>query len=330
MRLADLVLTSEITLSELKDNPATNALPAGMTLEQLASAIHYSGYPLQSVVAAQLMPDFVVTEEWGFVDRETGIYRTLDIFAYKNLVGNARAGSRVEPGLILLIECKRSELPYVFFKSPAQRRVNDFPAIYGLTAGSIELHESQAYTWHEPSECLGLAEHSFITPGPVLCSAFSKSLRKGKDFELSGTDPFNKIMLPLVNAIDHAFKLYKLGQVQQVCYPRLVLSVCVLDAPMVVANAMSDELELFPWVRVIRQEPKTDKQMEQVHGVRHYAVDVVHKDYLSVFVNEQVLPFAECFVERACLKDEILATCKGVVKSLENWTWEDVAPKSGA
>ena len=75
------------------------------------------------------MPDFAVTEEWGFVDRETGIYRTLDVFGYKNLVGKAKAGSRVEPGLVLLIECKRSELPYVFFKSPTQRRVNDFPAV---------------------------------------------------------------------------------------------------------------------------------------------------------------------------------------------------------
>ncbi|MFN2513981.1 MAG: hypothetical protein ABR568_21525, partial [Pyrinomonadaceae bacterium] len=88
--------------------------------------------------------------------------------------------------------------------------------------------------------------------------------------------------------MDHAFKLYHLGYVQQVCYPKLVLSVSVLDAPMVVADAMSDELQFTPWVRVIRQEPKIDKQRNEFHGVRHYVVDVVHKDYLAVFINEQV------------------------------------------
>jgi hypothetical protein len=71
-------------------NPELNRLPEGITDGQLEMAVRLSGYPLQRVVAEQLLEAFEVTEEWGYVDRESNDRRTLDVFAYKNLRDTAR------------------------------------------------------------------------------------------------------------------------------------------------------------------------------------------------------------------------------------------------
>jgi hypothetical protein len=51
------------------DNPSANQLGVGVTPEHLEQAVRISGYPLQRVVAEQLGDDFMVTEEWGYLDR---------------------------------------------------------------------------------------------------------------------------------------------------------------------------------------------------------------------------------------------------------------------
>ena len=48
------------------NNPPQNTLPKNLPWDQLKESVARSGYPLQSVVAAQLKGVFAVTEEWGF------------------------------------------------------------------------------------------------------------------------------------------------------------------------------------------------------------------------------------------------------------------------
>jgi hypothetical protein len=73
-----------------------------------------SGYHLQTVVARQLSGSGVVTEEWSYRDRISGEPRPLDVFAHRRL----KAGSvKCDISLNLLIECKKSDLPYIFFEA---------------------------------------------------------------------------------------------------------------------------------------------------------------------------------------------------------------------
>ena len=100
-------------MNESDGNPPGNRLAAGLSDEALSEAVESSGYPLQTVVAAQLSRlGFSITEEWVFTDSESGKARALDVHAAKPLYDRARAsGSRVRPALALLIECKQSEMP---------------------------------------------------------------------------------------------------------------------------------------------------------------------------------------------------------------------------
>ena len=94
-------------------NPERNCLPAGIDKSELIKAIETSGYPLQGTVASLLKQEFVIAEEWSYIDLDLKERRSLDVFAYRSLLQNC--DQAVQPSLILLIECKRSRQPYVFF-----------------------------------------------------------------------------------------------------------------------------------------------------------------------------------------------------------------------
>ena len=101
-------------MKKTDDNPVTNRLGSGVTEEKLDVAIVKSGYPLQTKVALQLKKEFHVQEEWSFIDNKTKDIRTIDLLAEKELY-NRKEHPRVRPTLDLIIECKQSELPFVFF-----------------------------------------------------------------------------------------------------------------------------------------------------------------------------------------------------------------------
>ena len=116
----DLLFFREKKMRHSSTNPPTNVIPPGIEEPNLVRAVEMSGYPLQGIVAEKLLlGGFTITEEWGFIDSETQEHRSLDLRAFQ-FTGNPSSGSGVIPQLTLLIECKRTGHPYVFF-----RRVSD-------------------------------------------------------------------------------------------------------------------------------------------------------------------------------------------------------------
>lgn len=103
------------------------------------------------------------------------------------------------------------------------------PRSNSAKAGRKGTHQECPYT-----TVLGLADTPFGKEPPV-CSAFTQAIAKGKKVQMSGTDPFNSIILPLVKAIDHTISLYSaISSTQKVrLYPTLIMNICVLDAPMI-------------------------------------------------------------------------------------------------
>lgn len=130
-------------MESANDNPPSNGLRDGTTEDQLADAIRRSGYPVQTAVGHLLrsatpgQPEgFIVQEEWCFVDARTNELRNLDLRADLRL-HEWNPQPRVRPMLTLLIECKQSELPYVFFESGGGIRPHDFPRVSGLRSANI-------------------------------------------------------------------------------------------------------------------------------------------------------------------------------------------------
>src|SRR5207249_223500 len=103
----------------------------------------------------------------------------LPLYDYETLFNELQP--RVRPELNILVECKQSQLPYVFFDTgPQMHRHGDFPMISGLARDTIVVSsDDDASTWTEPIiHALGLSDHKFQSP-PRVCHTLSKCVRKG-------------------------------------------------------------------------------------------------------------------------------------------------------
>jgi hypothetical protein len=312
-------------MNEHNDNPASNNLSAGITELDLDCAIKKSGYPLQSIVASWLRfsfpPDYslrwFVEEEWSYVDSDTHEIRTMDIHASVDLSNWPKPESDpqtlddqpignyyVSPYLELLVECKQSELPYVFFLT-TKPSVPDFPMISGLHSHSILL---EAFSEEEETisvlDLLGLQKHPFLRDANF-ASTFARCERKGGGdrMKLSGDEPYNQIVLPLVKSATYLNERNKPANGTEYFRCSIVFCIGILNAPMVGVRVteQSHELTMLPWVRVVRHHQ--EKSIPQPQK-RIIAIDVLHKDFFHTYMNAHLLPFAEDF-SRSCGQNEI-------------------------
>jgi len=303
---------------ESKYNPPQNRLPEGLEPPLIEAALTASGYPTQSVAASILSSDFSVVEEWGFTDKDTGDSRSLDIFAF-----HAFEGSAVKPGLFLLVECKRSTSPLIFFKAATQRDVTHFPLIVGGVSPAAFITSPSGSMYRPLSEILGLHRLPFSNVVPA-CTGVAKAVRKGKELDLTGTEMFNATVRPLCGALDYGLAFYKLPTAQEVVYPRVALAVAVVDAPMLLADypTPDESLELTPWIRIFRQVARRSNSGDRPETL-HYCVDFVHLHFLSEFMKAAII-FAETFADRSAQRPYLFTKAAASAPTLGQFSWTDI------
>lgn len=266
------------------DNPAKNSLGAGVTSAAVMDAISKSGYPLQTIVAERLSQKFDLREEWGYVDRDTKALRTIDLLASHFLYDIQSHRGQVRPQIDLVIECKKSELPFVFFSSRHRPWLPDFPVIAGLNHKNIVLTtDDDPSTWTMPIlNVLGLDLLPFISDAPH-SNTFSKCVRKaGSELDLSGDESYNGIVLPLIKAVAHFEDAEAPTPTHMYFDAHLTIPLAIIDGPMLLVETEngSPSATLTPWVRVGRHE--FDADSDNWRKDRLWAIDVVHVDYLNV------------------------------------------------
>jgi hypothetical protein len=315
------------TSAEAVDNPAANKLPDTITTDQLIEAVRKSGYPLQTHIADMLRGQFGLQEEWSYIDSETGELRSLDIVAHKALYDVADPNkSRVRPILTLLIECKQSDLPYVFFLNPEPLRTLEFPVFSGLFGANVVIKsDDDNSSWHEPIvHLLSMRDDPFVC-APAQCSVtFSKCARKGKEFELSGSEPFLKLVMPLVKAVKHFVQSQIPPPTAYYHDLHIAVPVGVLDAPMVGISFKDGQPQptLVPWVRVFRHESAKSAEREERSKV--YAIDLVHRNFLQTYIDQHAVPFAEKLAARSQKHDTVLAELEGFIPGMGKDSWTDL------
>lgn len=300
-----------------------NHLPHGMTKELLDEAIIRSGYPLQQVVATKLEKHKLsVRHEWAFQDPITSKIRAMDLLAEKILYKNAK-DLRARPELSILVECKRSPDPYVFFLSDidADKQSSVFPLIAGLKSPYMSMYTPvlNGAVSVNVNDALGLHEHKFITKISNKSLNFTKAaLKGGKDkVVLSGDDPYSSLILPLVSAMREFSRIKHPAPTIRYFDTHLVIGLAVVDAPMVGVRVTQDghDSESVSWVRVFRHEPSEDAHKYERDDML-YAIDVVHIDYLETYLENDLLPYAKIFGEKVIKKAKALASGKESIEDL--------------
>lgn len=301
------------------DNPERNALPANISDDLLAEAIDKSGFPLQTRVADTLRGCMQwVEEEWAYLDSDSGGPRTLDIAARRLLTRpDLRTNNvNVDPALLMLVECKQSSQPYVFFLLN-RPDVHLIPQISGLQRDRMLVHiqDEDAEIDIPIGSALSLNRHAFCRDEAPVARSVSRSEWVSKKLTLNSSEA-HKIILPLTKAADHVRRTgASRHKGANYFVADLVILVAVLDAPMV-GVSMNDgrrTLNLLPWVRLMRSAP-------DVYGTapeaRTLGIDFVHVDYLDVYVRENLLPFATSFAEAVARHQIELDSCRASVSSL--------------
>jgi hypothetical protein len=309
-------------MDHVESNPLENILKAGVADTDVQDAISLSGYPLQLVVAEKLRKEFYVQEEWSFFDSDEKIYRSMDMIAEKLLWDMHKFVPRVRPNLNLIVECKRSDLPFVFFISKSKMVFPRFPLMAGLFSDTITITTDDApSTWtYSILDVLGSKKHEFIN-GEIFCSStFSKCERQGPKLRLSGSEPYNAIVLPLMKALDHFKKIESPPKTALYFDLRCVIGLAVLDAPMIAVDstAGANNLKLVPWVRVPRHQGIEGRSYENRSNI--YAIDIVHLSFLDEYIQKHLIPFSTEFGNKVVGKPNILADGKGFVSGMnKNW-----------
>jgi hypothetical protein len=293
---------SPVSIQEVAGNPTENVLGSGVTPEHVATAVRQSGYPLQSLVAQELRELFgYVEEEWGFVDADGETPRALDIYAYQDL-GACEQNRLITPGLQLFVECKRASLPYVFFPSITRTPDVEFPLISGVPNTTISMTVGAQRETVSLVRALEVDDFSLLQSPPV-CASFTRAAKRGKEgvLELSGEEVWKGIVLPVAGALRYSVvhqRAWKPADRQAAAM--LKLGVCVIDAPMVLAehSVHGDRLTMVPWVRLVRQEAVPRARMDDPPKWLSHTIDVVHRGFLRAYVLDFVFPFAAALREK--------------------------------
>jgi hypothetical protein len=282
-------------MDQVKDNPAANALPKGIEEEALKEAITRSGYPLQMEIVGFLRKTFtdtksafsIIEEEWSYVDRDSNSLRSLDIYAQVELWNFETGQPRVRPAMTLLIECKKSEHPFIFFEAASADGLADFPMMVGMPFDNVgfQVEVMRRLRLDEP------------TSQPATCTTFAKAQPDGKKVSLSGSEPFNTLVLPLTKAMEYFARTSRPTTESRYWDCRAVLAVAVLDAPMILVEvgAAGPDIRLAPWIRLMRQE--ADRANEGPGGSAYYSIDLVHARFFDQYMDTIVAPLAESLRE---------------------------------
>jgi hypothetical protein len=310
-------------MREHQTNPPDNRIPPGIKEEALTRAITLSGFPLQGRVAHILSKEFDVLEEWGYVDEEKRQHRSLDIHATRKL----GVSGEIAPAVSLLLECKRSSAPYIFFRTSGKIQTIGYPVITGLFNKDLKVEAADRSSRDaRPEELFGMADVLISGEDPPICSAFTKAVPRGKRIELSGSDPYNRVILPLAKAQNFLQRSLALRQRQEHIFPTIVLPIAVIDAPLLLVESPDDAADplLVPWVRVLRREAGNDPDAR--FKLRSYAIDVIHASYLQRHISEHVLPWVTEFARRAEKIQDILRH-GALAPRLFGWKWDELKPR---
>jgi hypothetical protein len=315
-----------------RENPKSNQLPSNITDEAINSAIKKSGYPLQTIIANKLRKSFYCQEEWSYIDNKTNENRNIDIMAQMDLYDFPKDYTkqpRIRPILNLLIECKQSELPYVFFLTPEVIRTFHYPNICGLRDKNLTIYtDDDPSTWSFPIiDAFDLSEDPYLIESVPNSMTFSKCVRQGKDLILSGNESYLSLTLPLLRSLQYFEKSENPIRSARYLDCHLTFGIGVIDSPMigVAINEKSHLTKLIPWVRVFKYESFDTESSNDKSKL--FAIDIVHKDYFDTFIKKKLLPFAGKFSTLILKHNDLILKGKAFAKGMEENSWTDIEPR---
>jgi hypothetical protein len=291
-----------------------------MTQTDIKEAITSSGFPLQVAISRRLnaiegYPAVEVFQEWTYVDPVEQKQRALDIVLELKLPFDPKDQTYAE--LAMLIECKASRQPLVFFEAPAPYDLKEhrsYPKIAGLKRDRIKLNVATGlppYVMIVPQQLLAFKTFSTSTNPAAHAHIYTKVVHDKGKLGTSGADVYNSIVLPLAKAGLHYAQIKEPAAQHTFFRAYAVFIVAVIDGPIVYSPLDGSDLLLAPWIRLSKHE--LSESPIPAYRDSLLTIDFVHADYFERYLTEYIIPFADQFAVRIKRQAKVLATGEGVL-----------------
>jgi hypothetical protein len=303
--------------------------------EEILQLLKESGYPLEQEVASCLEKiEWSPTLNYAFTDVETDNSREIDVLAERAFweLRHIKAQNqkkeqqskkkwetieqKIRVNVELLIECKKTKSPIVFFCRPKQS-MDFFPThADNIIQYSGVRPEVTVKPWNELStHCYSIGQ--FLNFGQIShyfkckdkATQFCKIHREGKNFRADHGEVYQSFVVPLIKAVECQKMLHP--------YTAKTYADMFLYYPILV-----EEGEIF------KVNPECDTLTETNHVelsryyysnkiAGRYRIDVVRKDYLCNFIEKTLTPSIVLIDEEVGKKEKYVAKGKMRINSID-------------
>lgn len=272
--------------------------------QQIREAIDKSGYLFESQIGYLLREkDYLVTPNYNFEDAETGDSREIDLHA---ILGYFEKDLEICLEQLLLIECKKTSNPLVFFSKPKYKELKGFDEYFEIIGApeSFDVPRIKGVTSLE--KYLKLSEFSHRYKLANTSSQFCMICRKGKEWEAQHGPVYNGMIVPLIKCLSSEKKRYRKSIPKNYIHLEIIYPIVVVDSALYLMNSETNEMKRKKWILFYRQYESKKVKLSAM-------IDFVQCKHINTYLKEINTSFAairERVIKRRKILLDIIKTKK--------------------
>lgn len=274
------------------------------TNDQILGALEGSGFLFEQEVATTLESyGFHVETSWPYLDPDTKKSREIDLRAIKNYLQDEN--NKLQVFVELLVECKDSRSPLVFFERRKNKRELEAssPKEYIFPKKTYrQILSENSYREVPAFVHLDLAPTHYYFQDSNKATQFTKIVRKGSNWVANHDGIYDSLFLPMAKVLETRIKsIPKTHRPGEWCTVWLYFPVVVIRDHLISLSGNSENHELIPKGRISFVR---NLDSDSLQG--SYLVDFVTSEYLERYLDKDVGVFAKAVSDLALSSPSLL------------------------
>jgi len=290
--------------------------------EKILQCIKKSGYPFEQIVASCLEEvKWYPTLNYAFTDFETTVSREIDVLAEKHIWIESLSKQQNQPlvrlNAELLIECKQTKSPLVFFCRPKQisdffcTPNNEIVQYSGIKSEVVVKPRNERDTYSfTASQFLRFGKLSHYSKSKEKATQFCKIYWKGKDLRADHAEVYQSFIVPLIKAVAYQKMLRRPKPTWRYFDMYLHYPIMIVKGDIFKVDSECKSIEGVNHVELVR-----NYYSAKIGGTYH--IDVVSESYFRKFVDDVLMPSIKTMEKEVRKRDKALAKGEMRVRSID-------------
>jgi len=255
---------------------AKRQLNIGPTEKQIREAIDKSGYLFEQKIGYRLKErGYLVTPNYNFEDIETGKSREIDVYAISGVV---KEKLDIDIWQLLLIECKKTSNPLVFFSQPKYEKLKKFEDYFEIVGVPESFNAGKDRGVVSLENYLKLSDLSHRYKLSDTSSQFCMILRSHKEWEAKHEHIYDGMIAPLIKCLYYEKKEYRNSLPRETIQLRIIYPIVIVDSELYLMNSETNEMKRKMWILFYRQYESTNVKLT-------VKIDFVRYKYIDAYLN---------------------------------------------